>query len=181
MTISYVQGIIYDQIYDSKCTTSILLVNFFLGFGNPCSGFSFKCVHRFPLFRQSLFLLLLSILLFKGLSLFGFLIFQFKNALTPLCLSRDKIKGHSSKNATLTPTKTLPTKQDYSPVIFQITLSTYKLDSFLKKKNTYKLYSQNKNTFFFTKNKASLHSRSAYNEASKTKPCSIKLPTTQNK
>ena len=29
----------------------------------------------------------------------------------------------------LTPTKTLPKKYDYSPVIFQITLSTYKLDS----------------------------------------------------
>ena len=93
-----------------------------------------------------------SILLFKGLSLFGFLIFQFKNALTPLCLSRYKTKGHSGKNATLTPTKTLPKKQDYSPVIFQITLSTYKLDSFLKKKkNTHKLDSQNKNTFFLLK------------------------------
>ena len=75
----------------------------------------------------------ISILLFKGLPLFGFLIFQFKNAPTPLCVSRDKTKGYSGKNTTLTPTKTLPKKQDYSPVIFQITLSTYKLDSFFKK------------------------------------------------
>ena len=96
-----------------------------------------------------------SILLFKGFSLFGFLIFQFKNALTPLCLSRYKTKGHSGKNATLTPTKTLPKKLDSSPVIFQITLSTYKLDSFFKKKkkNTHKLDSQNKNTFFLLKKK----------------------------
>ena len=91
-----------------------------------------------------------SILLFKGFSLFGFLIFQFKNAPTPLCLSRDKIKGHAGKNVTLTPTKTLPKKQDYIPVIFQINLSNYKLNSFFKKKKkTYKLDSQNKNTFFF--------------------------------
>ena len=75
-----------------------------------------------------------SILLFKGFLLFGFHIFQFKNAPTPLCLSRDKIKGHSGKNTTLTPTKTLPKKQDYFSVIFQITLSTYKLDSLFKKK-----------------------------------------------
>ena len=40
--------------------------------------------------------------------MFGFLIFLFKNAPTSLCLSRDKIKGHSGKNATVTPTKTLP-------------------------------------------------------------------------
>ena len=70
-----------------------------------------------------------SILLFKGFLLLGFHIFQFKNAPTPLCLSRDKIKGHSGKNTTLTLTKTLPKKQDYFPVIFQITLSTYKLNS----------------------------------------------------
>ena len=46
----------------------------------------------------------------------------------PLCLSRDKTKGQSSKNTTLTSTKTLPKKYDNSPVNFQITLSTYKLD-----------------------------------------------------
>ena len=39
------------------------------------------------------------------------------------------------------------TKWDGGSIIFQITSSTYKLDSF--KKNTYKLYSQNKNTGFF--------------------------------
>ena len=103
-------------------------------------------------------LLLLYILLFKGLSLFVFLIFQFKNTPTPLCLSRDKIKGHSGKNVTVTPTKILPKKQDYSLVIFQIALSTYKLDSFFKKKkNTYKLDSQNKNTFFFLQKKKKPH------------------------
>ena len=32
--------------------------------------------------------------------------------------NRDKIKGHSGKNATLTPTKILPKKYDYSPIIF---------------------------------------------------------------
>ena len=36
--------------------------------------------------------------------------FWLKNTPTPLCLSRDKIKGQSSKNTTLTPTKTLPKK-----------------------------------------------------------------------
>ena len=50
-------------------------------------------------------------------------------------------------------------------MIFQIALSTYKLDSL--KKNTYKLDSQNKNTgFFFAKKKASPHARSACDEAS---------------
>ena len=52
-----------------------------------------------------------------------------------------------------------------------MTLSTYKLDSFFKKKKkTYKLDSQNKNTgffFFAGKKKASPHARSAYDEASK--------------
>ena len=40
----------------------------------------------------------------------------------------DKIKGQSGKNATLTPTKTLPKKYDKFSVNFQIVLSTYKLD-----------------------------------------------------
>ena len=57
-----------------------------------------------------------------------------KCSYTSLCLSRDKTKGHSGKNATITPTKTLPKKYDYSLVIFQIALSTYKLYSFFKKK-----------------------------------------------
>ena len=62
--------------------------------------------------------LTIPILLFKGLPMFGFLIFIFKNALIPLCLSRDKTKGQFGKNATLTLTKTLPKKLDYSPVKF---------------------------------------------------------------
>ena len=75
-----------------------------------------------------------SILLLKGLTPFGiFIFFQFKDTPMPLCLSRNKIKGQSSKNTTLTSTKTLPKKQSHSPVDFQIALSTYKL------------YSQNKN------------------------------------
>ena len=72
--------------------------------------------------------------MFKGLPLFGFFIFQFKNAPTPLCLSRNKTKGYSGKNATLTLTKTLPKKYD-TLLIFQTALSTYKLDSFKKKKH----------------------------------------------
>ena len=48
-----------------------------------------------------------TILLFNGLPLFGFLIFLFENAPTPLCLGRNKTKRYSGKNATLTPTKTL--------------------------------------------------------------------------
>ena len=124
-------------------------------------GICFIYVFR-KLITDLLLLLLLSILLFKGLPLFGFLIFQFKNAPTFLCLSRDKIKRHSGKNAIVTSTKILPKKQDYSPLIFQIVLSTYKLDSFFKKKkNTHKLDSQNKNTFFLQKKKASPHARSA--------------------
>ena len=47
-------------------------------------------------------------------------------------------------------------------MIFQIALSIYKLD-LLKKKNTYKLDSQNKNTLFFLakKKKKSHHTRVA--------------------
>ena len=71
----------------------------------------------------------LSILLFKVLPLFRILIFLFKNAHTPLCLSRNKIKEQFGKNTTLTPTKTLPKKYDHFLVDFQIALSTYKLDS----------------------------------------------------
>ena len=90
----------------------------------------------------------------RGFPCLDSLFFWFKNTPTPLCLSRKKTKGYSGKNATLTPTKTLLKKYDYSSVIFQITLSTYKLDSFFKKKKkTYKLDSQNKNTFFLLKKK----------------------------
>ena len=86
-----------------------------------------------------------------------------------------RIKGQSGTNTTLTSTKTLPKKQGYSPVDFQIDLSTYKLNfqsknyiykiktlffcykiGPLKKKSlTYKLKFQNKNyiykikTYFF--------------------------------
>ena len=50
------------------------------------------------------------VLLFKRLSLFGFFIFLVQKCPTPLCLSRDKTKGQSGKNATLTPNKILPKK-----------------------------------------------------------------------
>ena len=83
-------------------------------------------------------------LLFKGLSLFGPDLFLFQNTPTPLSLSRDKIKGQSDKNATLTPTKILPKKYDKFPVNFQIDLSTYKLD-FQNKNYIYKI----KTHFFF--------------------------------
>ena len=63
-----------------------------------------------------------------------------------------KIKRQSGKNTTLTPTKILPKKQGHSPVIiiiflnspinFQITLSTYKLDS-QNKNYIYKIKTQN--------------------------------------
>ena len=53
---------------------------------------------------------IVSILLFKGFSLFVILIFLVQNASTLLCFSRDKTKGQSCKNKTLTPTKTLPKK-----------------------------------------------------------------------
>ena len=58
----------------------------------------------------------------RGFLYLGSLFFWFKNALTPLCLYRGKIKGQSDKNITLIPTKTLP--KQYG----QITLSTYKLN-----------------------------------------------------
>ena len=87
----------------------------------------------------------ISILLFKGLPLFGFLIFQFRNTLTPLYLCRNKTKGQYGKNVTLTLTKTLSKKQDKFPVNFQIVLSTYKLD-FQNKNYIYKIKTQ----FFFS-------------------------------
>ena len=52
----------------------------------------------------------ISILLFKGFPLFGFLNFLYKNSPTLICLSRNKTKVQSSKNTTLTSTKTLPKK-----------------------------------------------------------------------
>ena len=107
------------------------------------------------------FLLILSILLFKGLSLIGFLIFQFKNTPTLLCLSSDKTKGQYGKNTTLTPTKTLPKKQDYFLVIFQIVLFIYKLDS-LKKKTLINQILKIKTRFsFLAKKKKPHHTRVA--------------------
>ena len=78
---------------------------------------------------------------------FRILIFLFKNAHTPLCLSRNKIKEQFGKNTTLTPTKTLPKKYGYFLVDFQIVLSTYKLDS--QNKNC--IYKIKTNVFFFFK------------------------------
>ena len=80
---------------------------------------------------------------------------SFKKVFTLLCLSRDKIKGQSGKNATLTPTKTLP------KINFQIALSTYKLNC-QNKNYIYKIKTQ---SFFFLK-KASSHAQSACDEAS---------------
>ena len=79
-----------------------------------------------------------------------------------------KTKGYSGKNATLTPTKTLLKKQDYFPVIFQIALSTYKLDSFFKKKKLINqiLKIKTQGFFFAGKKKVSPHARSACDEAS---------------
>ena len=54
--------------------------------------------------------ILLSILLFKRLSYLDSSFFLFKNAPTPLCLSRHKTKGQSGKNTTLTLTKILSKK-----------------------------------------------------------------------
>ena len=73
--------------------------------------------------------------------------FQLKNALTPLSLSRDKTKGQSDKNTTLTLTKTLSKKQGYSHIDFQIVLSIYKL----KFQNKNYIYNKNTFSFFATK------------------------------
>ena len=71
----------------------------------------------------------------------------FKNAPIPLWLNRDKTKDQSSKNTTLTPTKTLPKKLDQSPINFQIALPTYKLN-FQNKNYIYKIKKQ---VFFYYK------------------------------
>ena len=67
-------------------------------------------------------------MLLRGFSCLGSSFFWFKNTFTFLCLSRDKTKGQSDKNTTLT-SKTCPKKQGHSLVDFQIALCTYKLDS----------------------------------------------------
>ena len=54
--------------------------------------------------------------------------FEFKNAHTPLYLSKDKTKEQSFKNEILTLTKTLPKKYDKFRVNCQIALSIYKLN-----------------------------------------------------
>ena len=46
----------------------------------------------------------------KGFSYLESSFVWFKNALTPLYLSKDKTKGQFNKNITLTPAKTLPKK-----------------------------------------------------------------------
>ena len=108
-----------------------------------------------------------SILLFKGFPLFGFLISQFKNTPTPLCLSRDKIKGQSGKNVTVTPTKTLPKNRTALLLIF-IDLFTYKL--YFQNKNY--IYKKKHNFFFFykigplTKKIKKPHARSVCDETS---------------
>ena len=74
------------------------------------------------------------ILLFKVsfVQIFHFF-FKFKNVSIFLCLSKNKIKRQFDKNTTLTLTKTLIKKQSHSPINFQITLFTYKLDFKIKK------------------------------------------------
>ena len=63
----------------------------------------------------------------------------------------DKTKGHFSKNATLTSTKTLPKKQDKFLINFQIVLSIYKL--YCQNKNYIYIYNKNTGIFFFAKKK----------------------------
>ena len=46
---------------------------------------------------------------------FNRITFFVQNTIISLSLSRDITKGQQSKNTSLTPTKTLPTKYDYSP------------------------------------------------------------------
>ena len=63
-------------------------------------------------------------------------------------LCKDKTKREFGKNTTLTPTKTLPKKQNHSPIDFQIILSTYKLDS-QNKNYVYIIKKKKKHRFFF--------------------------------
>ena len=62
-------------------------------------------------------------------------------------LCKDKTKREFGKNTTLTPTKTLPKKQNHSPIDFQIILFTYKLDS--QNKNYIYIIRKKKHRFFF--------------------------------
>ena len=85
-------------------------------------------------------------------------------------LCKDKTKREFGKNTTLTPTKTLPKKQNHSPIDFQIILFTYKLDS--QNKNYIYIIKKKNTDFFFllqnktAKKKASSHLQSVYDEAS---------------
>ena len=57
----------------------------------------------------------------KGFPYLDSSFFSSKNAPTSLCLNRDKIKGQSGKNTTLTFTKTLPKiPSSYPPTSFQL-------------------------------------------------------------
>ena len=56
----------------------------------------------------------------KGFSYLDSSFFSSKKALTSLCLSRDKTKGQSGKNATLTLTKTLPKNRTTLLLIFRL-------------------------------------------------------------
>ena len=55
----------------------------------------------------------------RGFPYLGSSFFWFKNAQKFLYLNRDKTKGQSGKNTTLTPTKILPKKDGHSPVDFK--------------------------------------------------------------
>ena len=104
--------IIEYQYYVSLAQKFVVLIKFYQNKSSlSISRFSKMGCDRFYQTHESHFMFqvhLVSILLFKGLPPFGFLIFQFKNTPISLYLCIDKIKGQSGKNATLTPTKTLP-------------------------------------------------------------------------
>ena len=89
--------------------------------------------------------------------------FWFKNAPTPLFLSKDKTKEQCGKYTTLIPTKTFPKKYGHFSVEFQIALSTYKLDS----QNINYIYKiQNTRFFFFFFLQKKPHRTSVCDEAS---------------
>ena len=110
----------------------------------------------------------ISILLFKGLLLFRVLIFQFKNAPISLCLSRDKTKGQSGKNATL---KHCLKNKTTLLLIFKLIYSLINQIFKIKIIHVY-IYKINKNTIFssykirpLTKKKYSLLAQNTCDEA----------------
>ena len=113
----------------------------------------------------------ISILLFKGLLLFRVLIFQFKNAPISLCLSRDKTKEQSGKNATLKhclknrTTLLLIFKLIYSLInqIFKIKIIHVYIYIYIINKNT--IFSSYKIRPLTKKKKYSLHAQSTCDEA----------------